>query len=76
MRKQSILWWLSTGTFVIAMGVGGYTLIRFFVNRATLPEGVCPVSPLDGWFKFTIAIALMSFIFNVIFDRQVRKQGE
>lgn len=76
MEKQSKLWWLSTGTFVLAMSLGGYTLIRFFINRATLPEGVCPVTPIDGWFKLTIAIALLSFVFNVILDRQVRKQGE
>lgn len=76
MEKQSILWWLSTGTFVLAMSLGGYTLIRFFINRATLPEGVCPVTPIDGWFKLTIAIALLSFVLNVILDRQVRKQGE
>lgn len=76
MEKQSILWWLSTGTFVLAMSLGGYTLIRFFINRATLPEGVCPVTTIDGWFKLTIAIALLSFVLNVILDRQVRKQGE
>lgn len=76
MEKQSILWWLSTGTFVLAMGLGGYTLIRFFVNRATLPAGVCPVSPIDSWFKVTIVVALLSFVLNVILDRHVRKQGE
>jgi|GEM_PF-2810555 len=76
MEKQSKLWWLSTGTFVLAMSLGGYTLIRFFVNRATLPEGVCPVTPIDMWFKLTIVMALLSFVLNVILDRQVRKQGE
>ncbi len=76
MEKQSKLWWLSTGTFVLAMSLGGYTLIRFFINRATLPEGVCPVTPIDAWFKLTIAMALLSFVLNVILDRQVRKQGE
>ena len=74
MRKQSKLWWLSTGSFVLAMGAGGYTLIRYFYNRITLPEGVCPVSAIDGWFKVTIGIALFSFVVNVIYDRQMKKQ--
>ncbi len=76
MRKQSILWWLSTGSFVLAMSAGGYTLIRYFYNRMTLPDGVCPVSPIDGWFKLTIVIALFSFLLNVIQDRKMRKQEE
>lgn len=76
MRKQSKLWWLSTGSFVLAMAAGGYTLIRFFYNRMTLPEGVCPVSPIDGWFKLTIGIALFSFVVNIVHDRQLKKQEE
>jgi hypothetical protein len=76
MKNRSKLWWLSTSTFIIAMGLGGYTLIRYFVNRATLPDGVCPVSVIDGWFKLTIAFALVSFVLNVILDRQMRKQGD
>lgn len=59
-------------TILFALGV----LLKIYIDRARLPEGVCPTAYNNQWIYLSIGLLVIGTIVTSILDRQKKKKDE
>lgn len=55
--------------FYIAIVLSGFTLIKTYIERSSLPPGVCPIDNNTGLYQLAIGLLILSFIVS-LFDKK------
>lgn len=53
-------------SIVFALGV----LLKVYIDRFRLPEGVCPTAYNNGWIYLSIGILIVSTVITTVMDRK------
>jgi len=59
-------------TILFALGV----LLKVYIDKARLPEGVCPTAYNNQWIYLSIGLLVLGTIVTSILDRQKKKKDE
>ena len=75
MNKETIkkLRFLNNIIFYGAVGFSLYVLIKTYMDRAKLPEGVCPINNNQSIFYLAIGLLVLTFIFSLFLDSAWKK---
>jgi H+/Cl- antiporter ClcA len=73
-RKKVLL--ASNILIYVAIFFGIFVMIKTYIDRRQLPDGMCPINNNQWLYYIAIALLLVSFIFNVIVTRKSKKQAK
>lgn len=62
--KKKMLSYLSNGSLIIAVAVGGYAIADIFITRSRLPSGACPVVSNRPLLYGAVALCCLSLILS------------
>ena len=70
--KKKILSYLSNGSLIAGVIIGGYAFVKSYVLNSGLPTGVCPVTNNRPLMYTAIALCGVSFILS-LFEPKVKE---
>ena len=65
-KTQPLIKKLSDLSFLLAIAVSGFTLVRTYLSQRDLPTGVCPITTYNNWYIFSIVLLILSFALSIL----------
>ncbi len=60
------------GSVLFSIGV----LLKIYIDRSSLPEGVCPADYNNGWVYLAIGLLVASTIYSSVIDYRKKKAAK